>query len=71
MSSSVLATAAEARGSIVVKTICYKSEGRGFGTRLIGCIFFLIYLIHPATLGPGVYSGSNRNEYQKPKNNNV
>jgi hypothetical protein len=29
----------------------------------------LIYLILPAGLGPGVYSASNRNEYQKHKNN--
>jgi hypothetical protein len=28
-------------------------------------------LILPAALGPGVYSASNRNEYQKHKNNNV
>jgi hypothetical protein len=27
--------------------------------------FFSIYLIFPATLGPGIYSASNRNEYQK------
>jgi hypothetical protein len=26
---------------------------------------FSIYLILPAALGPGVYSASNRNEYQK------
>jgi hypothetical protein len=32
---------------------------------------FLNYLILPAALGPGVYSISNRNEYQKHKNNNV
>jgi hypothetical protein len=31
--------------------------------------FFSIYLIVPAALGPGVYSASNRNEYQKQKNN--
>jgi hypothetical protein len=31
-------------------------------------IFFLIYLILPAALTPGVYSASNRNEYQKQKN---
>jgi hypothetical protein len=30
---------------------------------------FSIYLILPAALGPGVYSASNRNEYQKQKNN--
>jgi hypothetical protein len=29
---------------------------------------FAIYLILPAVLGPGVYSGSNKNEYQKQKN---
>jgi hypothetical protein len=29
------------------------------------------YLILPAALGTGVYSASNRNEYQKHKNNNV
>jgi hypothetical protein len=28
---------------------------------------FLIYLILPATLGPGVHSASNRNEYRKKK----
>jgi hypothetical protein len=28
-------------------------------------IFFSIYLIHPAALGPGVHSASNENEYQK------
>jgi hypothetical protein len=32
-------------------------------------VSFLIYLIFPAALGPGVYSASNRNEYQKHKNN--
>jgi hypothetical protein len=31
--------------------------------------FFPIYLILSATLGPGVYSASNRNEYQKQKDN--
>jgi hypothetical protein len=31
-------------------------------------IFFSIYLILPAALGPGVYSASNRNKYQTPKN---
>jgi hypothetical protein len=34
-------------------------------------IFFSICLILPAALEPGVYSASNRNEYQKHKNNNV
>jgi hypothetical protein len=31
--------------------------------------FFLIYIILPATIDPGVYAASNRNEYQKQKNN--
>jgi hypothetical protein len=31
--------------------------------------FFSIYLILPVGLGPGVYSASNRNEYQKKENN--
>jgi p-aminobenzoyl-glutamate transporter AbgT len=31
--------------------------------------FLSIYLILPSPLGPGVYSASNRNEYQKHKNN--
>jgi hypothetical protein len=30
---------------------------------------FSIYLILPATLGPGLHSASDRNEYQKQKNN--
>jgi hypothetical protein len=30
---------------------------------------FSIYLILPAALGPGIYSASNRNEYQKQINN--
>jgi hypothetical protein len=31
--------------------------------------FFSIYLILPAALGAGVYSASNKNEYQKQKTN--
>jgi hypothetical protein len=31
----------------------------------------LVYLILPAAPDPGVYSASNRNEYQKHKINNV
>jgi GH25 family lysozyme M1 (1,4-beta-N-acetylmuramidase) len=30
---------------------------------------FIEYLIFPAARNPGVYSASNRNEYQKQKNN--
>jgi hypothetical protein len=56
------------RDSIVVKALCYKPVGRGFETRL-GERFLSIYLILPVALGPGVYSASNRNEYQKHKTN--
>jgi hypothetical protein len=42
----------EARGSVVVEVLCYKSEGRGLE----------IFL---ATPGLGVYSASNRNEYHR------
>jgi hypothetical protein len=31
--------------------------------------FFSVYLILSAALGPGVYSASIRNEYQKQSNN--
>jgi hypothetical protein len=31
--------------------------------------FFPMYLIPQAALGPGVYSVSNRNEYQEQRNN--
>jgi hypothetical protein len=57
-----------ARGSVVIKALCYKPEGRAFETRW-GEWFLSIYLILPVALGPGVYSASNRNEYQKDKNN--
>jgi hypothetical protein len=52
--------------SVVVKALCYKLEGRGFEVQW-GEWIFSIYLILQATLGPGVYSASNRNEYQKQK----
>jgi hypothetical protein len=50
------------RCSIVVKALYYKPEGRGFYTR------WGKFLILP---NPGGYPASNRNEYQKRKNNNV
>jgi hypothetical protein len=53
-----------ARCNVVVKPLCYKPESRGFETRR-GELIFSIYLILPAALVPGVYSASNRNEYQK------
>jgi hypothetical protein len=58
----------EARGSVVVEALYYKPEGRGFETRRDECIFFSIYVILTAALGPWVYSVSNRNVYQKQKN---
>jgi hypothetical protein len=57
-----------ARGSVMVKAVCYKPEGHRFETRW-GKLFFSIYLILPSALDPGVYSASNRNEYQKQKTN--
>jgi hypothetical protein len=54
--------------SIVVKTLCYKPKGHSFDS-LVRLLDFSIYLILPATLGPGVYSASNRNKYQKDRNN--
>jgi hypothetical protein len=57
-----------ARGSLVVEALFYNSEGRGFETQWSELILS-IYLILPGALGPGVYSASNRNEYQKQKNN--
>jgi hypothetical protein len=62
-----------ASGSVVVNSLCYKTEGRGFETHEVHFfsiyVILPIYLILPATLGPGVYSASNRNEYQKQENN--
>jgi hypothetical protein len=46
----------------------YKPEGRGFETRW-GEWFLSSYLILLVSLGPGVYSDSNRNEYQMHKKN--
>jgi hypothetical protein len=49
------------RGSVVVKALRYIPERRGFETRQ-GERFLSIHLILAATLGPKVYSASNRNE---------
>jgi hypothetical protein len=53
---------------VVVKELCYKPKGRGFDTWR-GEWFLSIYLILLAALGPGVYSASNRKEYQKQTRN--
>jgi hypothetical protein len=52
----------------VIKALCYKAEGRVFETRR-GKGVFSMYLIVPTALGYGAYSASNKNEYQKQKNN--
>jgi hypothetical protein len=41
----------------------------GSRTDDVNKFFYLIYLIVPAALGPAVHSASNKNEYQKHKNN--
>jgi hypothetical protein len=48
----------------------YVTSRKVAGSRL-DAVKISIYLILPAALGPGVYSSSNRYEYQKHKNNNV
>jgi hypothetical protein len=55
-------------GSVLFEALCYKPEGRGFETRQNN-LMLSICLIIPATLGPGVCSASNRNEYQMQKDN--
>jgi hypothetical protein len=57
-----------ARGIVVVKALCYTPESRESESRG-GELFFLIYVILSAALVPWVYSASNKNEYQKQKNN--
>jgi hypothetical protein len=51
-----------ARGNVVVKALCYKGKVTG---SILDVVISLIYLILLDALGPGVYSASNRNEYQK------
>jgi hypothetical protein len=48
--------------------LCHKPENRGFETLWREWIF-TIYLILPAAIGRGVYSTSDRNEYQNRENN--
>jgi hypothetical protein len=50
----------------MVEALCCKPEGHRFKTQS-GELIFSIYLILLAAQGPGDYSASNRNEYQKQK----
>jgi hypothetical protein len=52
----------------LVEALFYKHEGHRFETQW-GELIFSIYLILPAVLAHRVYSSSNRNEYQKERNN--
>jgi hypothetical protein len=52
----------------VVRALCCKQEVASSRPDEVN-EFFSIYIILPVALGPGVYSASNRNEYQKQKNN--
>jgi len=54
----------EDRGGIVVKVLCYKSEGRWFDSRWCQLNLSLTQSFR-SHYGPGVYSASNRNEYQE------
>jgi hypothetical protein len=55
-----------ARISVLNKALCYKPEGRGLHTPW-GEWIVSIYLILPASLGPGIYSASNRNSTRSRK----
>jgi hypothetical protein len=55
-----------ARSSVEVNALCCTPEGHCFEARW-GEWIVSIYVILPVTVGLGVYSASNRNEYQKQK----
>jgi hypothetical protein len=55
-------------GTVVGEALCYKPGGRTFETWW-GNWILSDYLIPPVALGPGVYSISNKNEFQKQKIN--
>jgi len=61
----VVTLALRDRGSTVVKVLCYKSEGRWFGTSWCHWNFFIDIKSFRSQYGPGVDSTSNRNEYQE------
>ena len=52
------------RGGTVVQVLCYKSEGRWFHPSWCNLEFFFHIKFFRLHYGPGVYSASNRNEYQ-------
>jgi hypothetical protein len=58
----------EAFCAVAFKALCYRQEGRGFEARWSDWMFS-IYLVLSTALDPGVYSESNRNDYQKQKHN--
>jgi hypothetical protein len=53
-----------ARGGAVVEALRYKPEGRGIASRWCRWNFSLTLTFQPH-YGPGVDSGSSRNEYQE------
>jgi hypothetical protein len=53
----------------VVKALSHKPEVTGSELDEADESSFSIYLFLPAALGPGVYSASNGNEYQRQENN--
>jgi hypothetical protein len=55
-----------ARGSVVFKALRYKRESRGSNPNEV-FEYFSMYLILLTAPGPGVYSSSNINYYQKTK----
>jgi hypothetical protein len=57
------------RGSVVRWGTMLQAWRSWVRDSIMNAFFFSIYLILPAALGPGVYSASNRNEYQKQKKN--
>jgi hypothetical protein len=60
-----------AGGSSMVKALCYKPDSRGFDTRSGEFLYSPNPSGHTRPWGLLIYSSSNRNEYQKRKNNNA